>query len=313
MAKEQSMADRRRGREVVTQTYGLWSSHAPFQHAAALAFCALFSLAPLLIILVTVTGAVFGEEAVRGEISARLVGRVGPQAAAAVEEAVSRSRVEVAGLWPTLLGVAALLVGGTSVFAQMQRSFNTFWGVAPHPRRNDIVVFLTTRLVSLVLVLVIGLLLLASVAMGMSVGALVRFLDTWVEVPIPVVAALHAVVALGLTTLLAAMTFKILPDVNLRWSDVWRGAFVTASLFVGGQWLLSLYLTRAAVASAYGAAGALVILLMWVYYSSLILLLGVAVTRAMVEARGGRLVPKGRAVSTVAGDRTGRDGSTLVT
>jgi membrane protein len=101
--------------------------------------------------------------------------------------------------------------------------------------------------------------------------------------------------------LLAAMIFKILPDVTLKWSDVWRGAFVTASLFVAGQWLLSEYLTRVSVASTYGAAGSVVVLLVWVYYSSLILLLGAAVTRAMVQRRGRRLTPKGRAISTLPG------------
>ena len=120
-------------------------------------------------------------------------------------------------------------------------------------------------------------------------------------IPVTMVAAVHVFASLCLTTLLAAMIFKILPDVTLQWSDVWRGAFVTATLFVAGQWLLSMYLTRVSVVSTYGAAGSVVILLVWVYYSSLILLLGAAVTRAMVQGRGRRLTPKGRAISTLPG------------
>ena len=131
--------------------------------------------------------------------------------------------------------------------------------------------------------------------------ALLRFANAWVAIPITVVTAIHLTASLCLTTLLTAMIFKILPDVTLQWSDVWRGAFVTASLFVAGQWLLSMYLTRVSVASTYGAAGSVVILLVWVYYSSLILLLGAAVTRAMVHGRGRRLMPKGRAISTLPG------------
>jgi len=301
MEDPERLSPRRRGWALVKETWRLWFANNPFQHAAALAYFTLFSLAPLLIILLAVAGAVFGEEAVHGEIFARLVGQIGPQAAAAVEEAVRKSRVEVAGLWPTLLAVVALLFGGTTMFAQMQTSLNHYWGVAPRPGRNDIVVFLTTRAVSLALVLAIGLVLLTSVAMGMSVMALLRFANAWVAIPITVVAAVHVTASLCLTTLLAAMIFKILPDVTLQWSDVWRGAFVTASLFVAGQWLLSEYLTRVSVASTYGAAGSVVVLLVWVYYSSLILLLGAAVTRAMVQGRGRRLTPKGRAISTLPG------------
>jgi membrane protein len=290
---------RRRGWALVKETWRVWFANNPFQHAAALAYFTVFSLAPLLLILLAVAGAVFGEDAVHGEIFARLVGQIGPQAAAAVEEAVRKSRIEVAGLWPTVLAVVALLFGGTTMFAQMQTSLNHYWGVAPRPGRNDILVFLTTRAISLVLVFVIGLVLLASVALGMSIVALLRFANAWVAVPITIVAAVHATVSLCVTTLLAAMIFKILPDVTLHWSDVWRGAFVTASLFVAGQWLLSAYLTRVSVASTYGAAGSVVILLVWVYYSSLILLLGAAMTRAMVLGRGRRLTPKGRAISTL--------------
>lgn len=291
----------RRGWALVKETWRLWFANNPFQHAAALAYFTVFSLAPLLIILLAVAGAVFGEEAVHGEIFSRLVGQIGPQAAAAVEETVRKSRIGVAGLWPTLLAVLALLFGGTTMFAQMQTSLNQYWGVAPRPGRNDVLVFLTTRAVSLALVFVIGLVLLASVAMGMLVVALLRFANAWVAIPITAVAAVHVTASLCLTTLLAAMIFKILPDVTLKWSDVWRGAFVTASLFVAGQWVLSEYLTRVSVASTYGAAGSVVVLLVWVYYSSLILLLGAAVTRAMVQRRGRRLTPKGRAISTLPG------------
>ena len=301
MEEPPRLSPRRRGWALVKEVWRLWFANNPFQHAAALAYFTVFSLAPLLLILLAVAGAVFGEEAVHGEIFARLVGQIGPQAAAAIEEAVRKSRIEVAGVWPTLLASLALLFGGTTMFAQMQNSLNQYWGVVPRPGRNDIVVFLTTRAVSLMLVFAIGVVLLVSVAMGMAVVTLLRFANAWVAIPITMVATVHVIASLCLTTLLAALIFKILPDVTLQWSDVWRGAFVTASLFVAGQWLLSMYLTRVSVASTYGAAGSVVILLVWVYYSSLILLLGAAVTRAMVQGRGRRLTPKGRAISTLPG------------
>ena len=301
MEEPPRLSPRRQGWALVKEVWRLWFANNPFQHAAALAYFTVFSLAPLLLILLAVAGAVFGEEAVRGEIFARLVGQIGPQAAAAIEEAVRKSRVEVAGVWPTLLASLALLFGGTTMFAQMQNSLNQYWGVTSRPGRNDIVVFLTTRAVSLMLVFALSVVLLLSVAMGMAVVALLRFASAWVAIPVTMVAAVHVFASLCLTTLLAAMIFKILPDVTLQWSDVWRGAFVTATLFVAGQWLLSMYLTRVSVVSTYGAAGSVVILLVWVYYSSLILLLGAAVTRAMVQGRGRRLTPKGRAISTLPG------------
>jgi membrane protein len=278
------------------ETLDLWLSNNAFQHAGALAFYTLFSLAPLLIIVVTITGVVFGEEAVRGEISARIDDLVGPQAAAAVEGAVRRSRVEQAGLWPTILGVSALIFGSTTVFAQMQSSLNQVWGVAARPSRSGLLVFATTRLASLGLVLIIGFLLLVSFLVTMLIATLVQFAGSWIPVPPFAVTALDVLASLLVSTLLFAMIFKVLPDVRLHWHDMWRGAFVTAALFVGGQSLISLYLTRAAPASTYGAAGALVVVLMWVYYSSLIVFMGAAMTRAMVRLRGDRLVPKSTAV-----------------
>ena len=135
----------RRGVTLLTATVQLWSSKSAFQHAGALAFYTLFSLAPLLIILIAITGAVFGQEAARGEIAAQIESLVGAQAAEAVETAILRSRVDEAGLLPTLMGIVALLFGATTVFAQMQTSLNQFWGVTAKPSRSGITVFLTTR------------------------------------------------------------------------------------------------------------------------------------------------------------------------
>jgi membrane protein len=286
----------RRTWTLLRRTIDLFLSRYAFQHAGALAFYTLFSMAPLLIILITVAGAVWGEEAARGEISKQIEGLVGPQAALAVEGAVSRSRIAEAGLLPTILGIGALIFGSTTVFAQLQTSLNQFWGVAARPSRSGLVVFFMTRLASLGVVIVIGFLLLTSFVVTTALQALVRFARDWIPVPGLVVAGLDTAISLGVTTVLFAMIFKILPDVRLHWRDMWRGAIVTALLFVGGQSLISLYLTRAAPASSYGAAGSLVLVLMWVYYSSLILFFGAALTRAMIWQRGERVVPKPTAV-----------------
>lgn len=285
-----------RARALVRETAAIWSSRNVFQYAGALAFYTLFSMAPLLIVLITMVGIVFGEEAARGEIAVRVQAIIGSQAAAAVEDAVHRSRIEQAGLLPTILGVGALAFGATTVFAQMQASLNEFWGVASRPSRSGITVFLMTRLVSLGVVLIIGFLLLISFVVSVALAAVIEFAEGWIPVPTIAARLLDLATSLLAATLLFATIYKVLPDVRLHWHDMWRGAFLTALLFVAGQSLISLYLTRTAPGSTYGAAGSLVVVLFWVYYSSLILFLGAAVTRASVRVRGERLIPKPTAV-----------------
>ena len=276
----------------------LWLDRDAFQHAGALAYCTLFSLAPLVILLVAIVGVVYGEEAASGEISAGISDLVGPQAAAAVEEAVRRSRVEEAGLLPTLLGFGALLLGATTVFAQMQSSLNTFWGVRVKPARSGILTFLTVRLLSLSMVLIIGFLLLMSFAVSVAITGILEYAEHWIPAPPPLIGALDLAVTLFITTLLFGMIFKVLPDVRLRWGDVWRGALFTAALFVLGQYLIAFYLTHVAPTSTYGAAGSLVLVLVWVYYSSLILFFGTALTKVTILHRDGSVTPKHKAVLT---------------
>ena len=281
---------------LLKDTVTLWTSRNAFQHAGALAFYTLFSMAPLVIIVVAIAGAVLGEEAARGEIAGRIGALVGPQAAEAVQEAVRRSRVGASGLLPTLFGFAALVLGSTTVFAQLQASLNQMWDVTAKPSRSSIAVFLTTRLVSLALVLVIGFLLLTSFLISVAIAALLQFAQDWVPLPAAAVRLVDLTMSLLISTVLFAMILKILPDVHLRWYDVWRGAFITALLFVVGQVVISVYLTRLAPASVYGAAGSLVMVLLWVYYSSLILFFGAALTRATIRQRGDRIIPKANAV-----------------
>ena len=276
----------------------LWVARHAFQHAGALAFYTLVSLAPLAIILASIGGIVFGEEAARGEISRGISEVVGEQAAAAVEEAVRQSRMEEAGILPTLLGVGALLFGATAVFAQAQSSLNQFWGVIAKPSRSGVLVFLTTRLISFGMVLVLGFLLLVSFVLSLTISAVLVYAEHWVSMPAVVVSSGNTTVSLLLSTVIFGVMFKVLPDVQLRWADVWRAALLTAALFVVGQYLISYYLTRAAPASTYGAAGSLVMLLLWVYYSSLILFFGTAVAKVAILRRDGTVSPRSTAVRT---------------
>ena len=206
-----------------------WLDRDAFQHASALAFYTLFSLAPLMIILVAIIGMVYGEEAASGEIFARIRHLLGNQAAAAVEEAVSRSHPAAAGgLLPTLLGVGALLFGATTVFAQMQSSLNQFWDVRARPSRSGILAFIAVRLLSLGMVIILGFLLLISFAVSVAIAGVIEYAGHWVAVPPLVVSAVDLALSLLVTTAVFGMLFRVLPDVRLQWSDVWRGALFTA-------------------------------------------------------------------------------------
>ena len=275
-----------------------WLERDAFEHAGALAFCTLFSLAPLVIIVVAIVGIVFGEDAASGQISIAISDLVGAQAAKAVEEAVQRSRLEEAGLWPTLLGIGALIFGATTVFAQMQGALNHFWGVKAKPARSGILTFAMVRLLSLGMVLIIGFLMLTSFLVSLGITGIIEYAREWVPIPGAAVMLVDLAVSLGVTTVLFGMLFKVLPDVNLRWADVWRGAFITAVLFVIGKYGISLYLTHVAPASTFGAAGSLVLILLWVYYSSLILFFGTCLTIATILQRGEEVHPKKTAVRT---------------
>jgi membrane protein len=276
---------------------GLWLERNAFIHAGSLAFYTLFSMAPVVIIAVSIAGAAFGEEAARGEIVGQLDEFIGTDAARAVEDAVARSRPEVAGLLPTATGLFALLVGATTVFAQMQISLNRIWGVAAKPRRSSILILLKNRMLSLAIILIIGFILLVSLLLSVALSAIVTYAEGWVPVPPLLLSGVELVLSLVVVTALFAVIFKVLPDVVLDWRDVWIGAAITAILFIAGRYGIAFYLAYTAPASTYGAAGSLVLILLWVYYSSLILFFGAALIKARVLAAGKKVVPRKMAVT----------------
>jgi membrane protein len=273
-----------------------WLQSQAFIYAAALAFFMVFSIAPVLIVAVAIAGLVLGERAATGELMGQLQAVLGPDAAEFVEMAIVNSQIDQGGLWATLLGIAAIVLGATTVFAQMQRSFNAIWDVQARPSRNSLWIFLKARVLSLAIVLAIGFVMLVSLLISVTLRAAMTFAEQWLPAPPWAMVALEISVTLTLVTVLFAAMFKILPDVILTWRDVIAGALITALLFTVGRTLIALYLANTATTSTYGAAGSLVLLLMWVNYSSLILLFGAAITRAHLEARGQPARPRDTAV-----------------
>jgi membrane protein len=281
---------------VVRSAAAYWLHADAFIHAAALAFFTVFSVAPMMIIAVSVVGTVLGDDAARGLVAQELQEVIGDDAAAAVQSAVEQSRIERSGILPTLIGIVALLFGATTVFAQMQRSLNLIWGVTAKPTRSTLFLLLKARLLSLTIVLAIGFVLLVSLLLSVLLRSVIAFAQDWLPLPPWIMVGVEMVVSLAVVTLLFATIFRVLPDVILRWKDVLLGALVTALLFTAGRSLIAIYLAYEATASAYGAAGSLVLLLLWVNYSSLILLFGAAFTRAHREALGAAIRPRNTAV-----------------
>jgi membrane protein len=286
----------RRSWKLFAHAGGLWLERNAFVHAGSLAFYTLFSLAPVVIIAVAVAGLLFEEEAARGEIVARLEELVGAEGARAVQDVVSRSRIQVAGILPTLAGLGALIFGATTVFAQMQISLNSIWGVRAKPRKSGLVVLVKSRILSLTIVLAIGFILLVSLLLSVALRAVMRYAESWIPLHPSVVTGAELLLSFAVITLLFAVIFKVLPDVIINWQDVWTGAAMTAALFIVGRHLIAVYLAYMAPASSYGAAGSLVLVLLWVYYSSLILLFGAAFTKARTLAAGKPVVPGAMAV-----------------
>ncbi len=262
-----------------------------FQASAALAYYTLFSIAPLLLIVITIAGIFLGADAVRGEIASEMQRVIGANAAELVEDMIRRARLQRAGVWPTILGVASMLFGATTVLAQLRSSLNAFWDVRAKPMRSDVANFFLTRLLSLGMLLTIGFLLLASLLASIALGAVIQYANAWIPVPTPLVSSVNVLVSLVVVTLMFALILRVLPDVRLSWRDVGQSAVVTGILFLVGQSLISMYVTRIGPDSPYGASGALVIVVLWVYYSALLVYFGTAIARALLEHQGRDIQP----------------------
>jgi membrane protein len=274
--------------------------------SAALAYYALFSIAPLVIIVIAVAGLVFGTEAVSGQLQGQLRGIVGDNGAQMIESMVSAARKPHQSIVATIIGVATLLLGASGVFGQLQDALNTIWEVKPKPGRG-ILGMLRDRFLSMAMVLGTGFLLLISMVLSAALMALTGFMGNAFGIGPVLAEILNNVVSFAVITLLFAMIFKFLPDVKVAWRDVWAGAIFTAALFTVGKYLLGLYLGRAATASAYGAAGSLMVILLWVYYSSVILFFGAEFTQVYAKERGARIVPAKHAMG-VTEETRGEEG-----
>jgi membrane protein len=265
-----------------------WSDDYAPSMGAALAYYTMFSIAPLLLIVISIAGLIFGEEAARGEIFGQLQGMMGEEGAAAIQGLLQSASKPATSVMATIISVLLLIVGATTVFAELQSDLDRIWRAPAKDQKSGIFALLRARLLSFGMVLGIGFLLMVSLVASAGVSALGKWwapaFGAW-EILLQIV---NFVVSFGLTTAVFAMIYKFMPRVHIAWRDVWIGATVTAMLFTIGKFLIGLYIGKSGVASGFGAAGSMVVVLVWVYYSAQIFLMGAEFTWAYAHAFGSR-------------------------
>jgi len=280
-------------KDVVSQ----WIEDQPFQLAAALSYYTLFSLAPLLIIAISVAALAFGREAAQNQIVETIQGMIGKESAQAVQEMIQHAgNKTTTGIISTVVGIIALLFGAGGVVGQLQTSLNTIWGVVAKSGQG-VWGFIRQRFVSFAMVLAIGFLLLVSLVITALVTGLTKYAGNLIGGAALVAHAVDILLSFTFVTILFAMIYKFLPDVRIQWRDVAVGAALTSFLFTIGKFFIGLYLGSSGVASAYGAAGSLITVLLWVYYSALIFFLGAEFTQVYASQYGSGVVPAKNAES----------------
>lgn len=253
---------------------------------AAIAYYTIFSIAPVLIIVIAVAGLTFGHEAAQGALVAQLSDLMGARSADVLQAMIESASNRKAGIWATALGLATLLLTASGVFGEMQSALNVIWKAAP--QRSAVARVVRSRLTSLGLVLTFGFLLMVSLVVNAGLSAVHAYINSFFPAAHLLLQALTFLISLGLITLLFAAIYKALPDTTIAWRDVTIGAVVTALLFTVGKSLIAFYIGSSAVASSYGAAGAFAVILVWIYYSAQIFLLGAAFTHVYARRYGSR-------------------------
>ena len=272
---------------VLKQAGSAWIRDSAPSKGAALAYYATFSIAPMLFIAMALAGLIFGEEAVTGAVFAQLSDLMGPQGAEAIQEMVSNLEEPSTGIWSTVIGVILLLIGASTVFGQLQTALDEIWEVPGGlAQRSGMWDFVRGRLLSFGMVLAMGFLVSVSLLLSTAVAAMGKWWGPYFGETLGYFADLG--VSFVLLTLVFAMIYKFVPRARIEWRDVWVGAAVTAALFTVGKWAIGLYLGKSDVASSFGAFGSLVIVMVWVYYSAQIFLLGAEFTWAYAQNFGSR-------------------------
>lgn len=276
---------------VLKESFSGFSDNKVMKLAAALAYYTVFSVGPLLIVIVSVCSIFFGREAIEGTIYGQIESFVGHDAAIQLQEIIKNAAIGGKGKVAAIIGIATLLIGATSMFAEMQDSINMIWGLKPKPKAAWLIL-IRNRLLSFGVIASLGFLLLVSLGISGLIEALSnRLRDHFAGITVVAFYIINLIITFGVISSLFAVIFRVLPDAKIKWKDVMAGAIATAFLFMIGKFAISFYVSKSNVGSTYGTAGSLVILLVWIYYSSIILYFGAEFTKAYAVKYGSRIIP----------------------
>ena len=279
--------------KVLKAAFSSWFDKDPFRESAAVAYFSVFSLPALLVIVIGISGVFFGEAAMSGQVFNQVSQIMGAETAEQIEIMVIKASTSDRSVWATVIGLIVLLFGATGVFAELQTALNNVWGVRVSPKKgNKIYLYFRTRLFSFGLILTIGFLLLISLVIDSLLVATSDYLrGFWTEGVVFLFQVINVCTSIGIISILFALMFKFLPDAKVKWKCVWMGAIVTALLFTLGKYLLGLYFGKAQPESNYGAAGSIILILLWTSYSSMILFFGAEFTKATSDLYCGEVQP----------------------
>ena len=277
--------------ETLKETFSEWNDSSATRDSASLAYYAIFSIPGLLIIIIWIAGYFFGEEAIRGEIGNQIGTMMGSDVAKSIEEMIASALIDRANIFMKIVGIFSLIFGATTIFFQLQKSLNNLWDVEPAPKKA-ILKFLLDRANSLGMILVIGFLLMITMILSSAISIFNNFItlrlgmETYILMEV-----VNYVIGFFLVVLVFAFMFKVLPDVEIAWKSVWAGAILTAVLFTLGKFLLSQYFGQFKPTSAFGKAGTIILIMMWINYSCMLIFFGAEFTKVYAEKKGFRISP----------------------
>mgnify|MGYP003575191151 CR=1 FL=1 len=277
--------------QVVKETFTEWNNSSASSDSASLAYYAIFSIPGLLIIIIWIAGYFFGEEAIRGEITYQISGMMGTEVAESVQNMIAGALIDKENIFMKIVGIGSLVFGSTTLFFQLQKSLNNLWDVEAAPKKA-LVKFLLDRANSLGMILILGFLLMITMILSSLISLFNNFITNYFGLETyMVVEIINFTIGFGIVVLLFALMFKVLPDLEISWKSVWKGSILTAVLFTFGKFLLSLYFSEFKPTSAFGTAGTVILIMMWINYSCMLIFFGAEFTKVYTYKKGLRIEP----------------------
>lgn len=268
----------------------------PMLYASSIAFFTIFALPAILVLIINTSGNLFGEEAITGELASHVESLIGKESAEQVQKIVKNATQNERGIISTIISIITLIISSTTVFTLLQRALNKIWHVKPKPKRAWLKI-LMDRGISFIIVIGLGVLLAISLILDTALTYFSDFIaESNIGLSTHLILIINFMLSFGLLSIIFAVIFKVLPDANIRWKDVWIGTIITTALFAGSKFVISMIIGNSTITSAYGAAGSVIVILVWVYFSTMVLLLGAEITQVYAREAGKQIKPSGRAI-----------------